>query len=164
MGLHPSSFDHLATCTRNPATEARAVRIETGGQPEIVARHPGPFPGRIGREPGDPFPDVYGVPPDDVVDAEVVDPSDAPERDAKGRGPLRKVAGLIGYFRRPDLPSPEREKIWKAIYRAGEPIGPKDISQRTKMKPGNVRKLLNAMLNEGTVTRAGYGKYTVTGK
>jgi hypothetical protein len=55
--------------------------------------------------------------------------------------------------------STERGVILAALQRAGEALGPRQIAETTGMKAANVRFLLNKLLNEGEIVKAGYGKY-----
>lgn len=154
-----SSFDHIATCRKNRITGERSVLIETDGEPEIVANHPGPFDSPSGNKRGGANPWPTGPGPD-VPDAEWTEGPDAePKPDA---GLKRKVSGLLGYFRRPDL-SEARAEIWEALYRNGRPLTPKTLSEVTGKKPGTVRKLLHGMAKAGEVERRGRGRYSIPG-
>jgi hypothetical protein len=55
--------------------------------------------------------------------------------------------------------STERNVILTALEGAGEALGPRQIAEAVGMKAANVRFLLNRLLNEGEVVKAGYGKY-----
>jgi len=56
----------------------------------------------------------------------------------------------------------ERVTILEAISDATEPIGPNDIAAAAGMKPTNVRQLLRKLVMDGAVSKADYGRYTVT--
>jgi hypothetical protein len=66
-----------------------------------------------------------------------------------------RIAGDAAAVRR----SRERNAILDAIAEAKEPVGPKDIAAATGMPAGNVRFLLLKLVEEGAVTKAGYGRY-----
>ena len=57
--------------------------------------------------------------------------------------------------------SDERANIRDAIANAPKPIGPSDIAEATRMKPGNVRFLLHKMAENGEVERVGRGRYAL---
>jgi predicted transcriptional regulator len=56
----------------------------------------------------------------------------------------------------------ERATILGAISDATEPIGPNEIAAAAGMKPTNVRQLLRKLVKDGAVSKADYGRYTVT--
>jgi RecA-family ATPase len=59
----------------------------------------------------------------------------------------------------------ERTVIFKTLEEAGdEALGPQQIAAETGMKTGNIRRLLSKMAKDGTVTKAGYGKYQQASK
>jgi RecA-family ATPase len=53
----------------------------------------------------------------------------------------------------------ERATIVQAITEASEPVGPREIADTTGMRAQNIRRLLGKLLKEGTIAKAGYGKY-----
>jgi hypothetical protein len=55
--------------------------------------------------------------------------------------------------------STERGVILAALEGAGEALGPRQIADATGMKAANVRFLLNKLLHDGEIVKAGYGKY-----
>jgi predicted transcriptional regulator len=58
--------------------------------------------------------------------------------------------------------STERSVIVNALEEAGnEPLTPNQIATHCGMKPGNVRRLLAKLLDEGVIKKASYGKYTL---
>jgi hypothetical protein len=55
--------------------------------------------------------------------------------------------------------STERAAILEALDAADAPIGPNMIATMTGMRAANIRQLLAKMVEDGTIERAGYGKY-----
>jgi len=56
----------------------------------------------------------------------------------------------------------ERATILGAIGDATEPIGPNEIAAAAGMKATNVRQLLRKLVKDGAISKADYGRYTVT--
>ncbi|MFP4423374.1 MAG: hypothetical protein ACLFRG_22815 [Desulfococcaceae bacterium] len=146
-------FDAVATAKRDKSE--RWVEVETQGQKEAIsAAHPGPMVAH--RHP---------AADDGVIEAEWTEAADGPggaenAADASGgSGALGKIAGLIGFTRRPDSLTEQRAEIWEALYRSGGSRTAKELEAATKMKGSYIRKTLSRMVQDGLLEKEGRGKY-----
>jgi hypothetical protein len=146
-------FDAVATAKRDKAE--RWVEVETQGQKEpIPAMHPGPL-----------FAPRHPAADDGVIEAEWTEAADGPSGAedggdvSAGSGAIRKIAGLIGFTRRPDSLTEQRAEIWEALYRSGGSRTAKELEEATGMKGSYIRKTLSRMAQDGLVVKEGRGKY-----
>jgi hypothetical protein len=146
-------FDAVATAKKDGAE--RWVEVESQGQKEAVpAMHPGPL-----------FAHGHAAKDDGVIEAEWTEAADGPggaenaAGTSAGSGPLGKIAGLIGFTRRPESLTEQRAEIWEALYRTGGAMTARELEAATKMKGSYLRKALSRMARDGLVVKEGRGKY-----
>jgi hypothetical protein len=154
-------FDYLVAC-RKGGDGSRWAEVETAGEPPKTYRQPGVFlagpsgggaadgPGRSGPQRPADDPDVYDAAPGDWEDH---------AEGGAGATLKRKIAGLIGFHRRPEAMTEQRSAIWEALYRSGGPMTAKELEGITGMRGSYIRKTLSRMVQDGLVAKVGRGQY-----
>jgi hypothetical protein len=159
-----TNFDYLVGAKWKRSTDERWVEIEEEGEETLICPPPPMFPG-FGNGAGPAAYQSGGTTEGDFVDAEFSDAGgagpDAQERDGKGGGTVRRVAGLLGFHPRPKGATKQTDAILKALHKAGKPMAPAEVAEAAKLDKAYTRQALRRMLKAKQVASPERGRYAI---